>query len=138
MTGSYKFRLVDEALTCRALPPSTSGFRIQRLYHEYVESDDYSSSRITDACVEGTSTEMESLALAIESGGSASFTRCAATREGDFYDIYSPRNSHYSARITLERAHELARAIRAAVSDPAAHTENLDAYTCTDGTPYFT
>lgn len=73
------------------------------------------SSRISDADVEGYSTEMHALADAIEARGSESFKRCAVEVKGDVVEFSSPRNSRRSGSCSLEEADRLVTKIRATV-----------------------
>ena len=67
------------------------------------------SARPSDACIEGTSEEMLSIAYAINRGEEAKFKRCAATVNYDGnYNLWSPRNSMQPEVVTLEEAKELA------------------------------
>jgi hypothetical protein len=77
----------------------------------------YSSARVSDACVEGTSYEMLALATAIEKRESESFKRCAAIKCNDTYLLSSPRNSTRDGVITLVEADKLAASIRAVVGE---------------------
>ena len=70
------------------------------------------SGRISDACVEGTSTEMLAIADAIERRASVSFKRCEVRISGDRAFFRSPRNSQRDGVTSLECADELATQIR--------------------------
>lgn len=62
------------------------------------------SGRISDACVEGTASEMIEIAKAIKANHSASFKRCAVRVGEKFAYFYSPRNSQRDAEVPLEDA----------------------------------
>jgi len=74
------------------------------------------SSRIGDADVEGTESEMLALADAIDGHGAARFKRCSATWGNDGVWLSSPRNSTEPTLITHARAIELAAKIRQKVA----------------------
>lgn len=66
------------------------------------------SCRISDACIEGTSLEMLSIANAINEQKSVSFRRCAVSFEGGKVCFWSPRNSSYPGVVSVAEAEELA------------------------------
>ena len=71
-----------------------------------------SSSRFSDADVEGTAAEMLAIAHAIDAGTSARFKRCAVMVHGSHVELWSPRNSTARGVVSLEDGTELAREIR--------------------------
>jgi hypothetical protein len=71
------------------------------------------SSRISDACVEGTAVEMLGIAEAIEARGSYSAKRCMVrVVDGDKAMFMSPRNSRVPGFVPLAVADALAAQIR--------------------------
>jgi hypothetical protein len=71
-----------------------------------------SSERLTpDACIEGSSEQMFSLAMAIKQTRNVEFRRCAVHFEQDGVHLHSPRNSTQDAVVTLSEADELANQI---------------------------
>lgn len=66
------------------------------------------SARPSDACIEGTSAEMLSIAYAINNLETVIYKRCCAVIKETGYHLYSPRNSQTPAILTLEEAKELA------------------------------
>lgn len=70
------------------------------------------SARISDACVEGTKSEMLAIAEAIEEGGEYSAKRCAVKTIGDRVLFHSPRNSQVRASVAMKAALGLASLIR--------------------------
>lgn len=67
---------------------------------------------VPDACIEGTSGEMLSLASAIETHRSVSFKRCAVDATKEVIKIWSPKNSRVPANLDHEEAKQLAKSIR--------------------------
>lgn len=70
------------------------------------------SARISDACVEGYSSEMLALAEAIEKRECESFKRCAVDATSDRVEFWSPRNSQRPGIASWAEADELAALIR--------------------------
>lgn len=70
------------------------------------------SERLTpNACIEGSSIEMISLAIAIKARGSASFKRCAVHCEADGVHFYSPKNSTEDAVVSVDDAEDFAEQV---------------------------
>lgn len=69
------------------------------------------SERISDACVEGTGTEMLAIAHAIKDRKSASFHRCEVFFSGGVVHFSSPRNSQVDGITSVEEADEFADAV---------------------------
>lgn len=82
------------------------------------------SCRISDACVEGTWSEMRALMEAIRGRGEESFKRCAVRVEGDSAFFWSPRNSTVQAEVSLAAADAMAE--RFLSEFPAAPVDELD------------
>ncbi len=66
------------------------------------------SSRFSDACVEGTLAEMESIAAAIRGRTHESFRRCAVDATSSPVAFWSPRNSQVNGEVKREEAEDLA------------------------------
>ena len=66
--------------------------------------------RLSDACIEGPTEEMELLAQAILDGEFIHFKRCSADPEGDHWLLCSPRNSRKDAMIPKHHAEAAAKA----------------------------
>ncbi|HYV99657.1 MAG TPA: hypothetical protein VE967_19515 [Gemmatimonadaceae bacterium] len=73
------------------------------------------SSRFSDADVEGYGSEMLSLAAAITERSSFRAKRCAVAVKGQTAEFWSPRNSQEHGVVTIEEADELAALIVATV-----------------------
>jgi hypothetical protein len=70
------------------------------------------SSRFSDADVEGEASAMLAIADAIEKRTETSFTRCAVAVNGDTAEFWSPRNSTKHGFTSITEADELASLIR--------------------------
>lgn len=75
------------------------------------------SARVSDSDVEGTSSEMIAIAIAIENGESIYFHRCAAVHVEGSYLLSSPRNTQYEQVITMSQAKHLANEIRRVIAE---------------------
>lgn len=63
---------------------------------------------VPNACIEGTSSEMLSIAYAIRDSSSESFKRVAVHFAKDGVHLYSPRNSSEDGVVSVEEAMEFA------------------------------
>lgn len=71
-----------------------------------------SSERLSpEACIEGDSYEMMTIAKAIVCRTNISFKRIAISFEDDGVHLWSPKNSSHHGVVTLEEAEELAKQI---------------------------
>lgn len=110
-----EIRLIDGALTLTASDPDFDWFLIERAEHEgrsWLEKSEHgysfmTSSRISDADVEGSFFEMQQLAAAIERRESYGAKRCAVEVSGEWADFWSPRNSQRCGRVPLAVADAL-------------------------------
>lgn len=89
--------------------------RVEHDGREWTQELDHShsqwmmSERLTpNACIEGDSEEMISIAYAIKGRTDVSFKRCAVSMNSDGVHFYSPRNSTEDAIISVEDAAEFA------------------------------
>lgn len=91
-------------------------YLIERAEHDgrvWIDSCGFqTSSRFSDADVEGTQAEMLAIAEAIEHRGHASFKRCMVDARNGPVRFCSPRNSHVDGECSLAEADDLARQIR--------------------------
>lgn len=76
------------------------------------------SSRFSDADVEGHADQMLAIADAIEQRQSVRFKRCAVRVDGQRVFFCSPRNSQREGECTLEEADELVKVIRERIPRP--------------------
>ena len=68
----------------------------------------FNTARISDADVEGTSSQLKRIAQAIKEGKEYREKRCAVYCDGDKVLLWSPRNSNRKAEVPRHRALELA------------------------------
>lgn len=91
------------------------------LFKSYVLDDWYVvNPRPSDADVEGDAEEMRAIAAAIETGAAERFRRCAVAPVDGGYELWSPRNSTWRGRITLDEANDLAASIRSVLAGSVA------------------
>lgn len=72
----------------------------------------FSSARMSDADVEGTSAEMMAIAVAIELREYVGFKRCAVDASKEPVEFWSPRNSQRPGMVSRASAEALAKEIR--------------------------
>ena len=118
----YSIICFDGELILRECEGMTDWFVVDRTNHnndEWMEPDDERSrslilsSRISDADIEGSKSEMIALAQAILNGKEFSAKRCAvsSSTEVDRVMMWSPRNSQVKAAVLKKPALDLANNI---------------------------